>query len=127
MKRKIASVSCLLTAAALCLGAAMHAEQSQTQNKKTWNQQNARLAFDMALTRSGYDKAFRDRLTASPDSAKQAVADEGQIAIPKEIVILFHPDKSNENYHIFDLPEFDGDASKAHLYQQYFQCCYKPW
>ena len=118
---------CLLFAGALCLGAAMQAEQSKTSGKRQWNQKNAIAAFDMALTRSAYDKVFRDRLTDSPESAKQAVSEEGQIAVPNEVVILFHEDKYNENYHIFDLPPFDGNARTPHEYRQHFECCYQVW
>ena len=127
MKTRTSSILCLLFAGALCLGAAMQAEQSKTSGKRQWNQKNAIAAFNMALTRSAYDKEFRDRLTASPDSAKQAVSDEGQIAVPNEVVILFHEDKQNENYHIFDLPQFDGNAGATHAYKQHFECCYPVW
>ncbi len=118
---------CLLFAGALCLGAAMQAEQSKTSGKKQWNQKNAVAAFNMALTRSAYDRVFRDRLTASSDSAKQAVSEEGQIAVPNEVVILFHEDKQNENYHVFDLPDFDPNARTTHAYKQHLECCYPEW
>jgi len=127
MKTRITSMLCLLFAGALCLGAAMQAEQSKTSGKKQWNQKNAVAAFNMALTRSAYDRVFRDRLTASSDSAKQAVSEEGQIAVPNEIVILFHEDKQNENYHVFDLPQFDGNARATHAYKQHLECCYPVW
>ena len=127
MKTRITSLLCLLFAGALCLGAAMQAEQSKTSSKKQWNQKNAVAAFNMALTRSAYDRVFRDRLIASSDSAKQAVSEEGKIAIPNEVVILFHEDKYNENYHIFDLPPFDENARTPHEYRQHFECCYQVW
>jgi hypothetical protein len=127
MKRRTASLFCLLFAGALCLGAAIQTEQPKTNDKKQWNQTNAKAAFNMVLTRSAYDRVFRDRLTASPDSAKQAVSDEGQVAVPNDVVILFHEDKYNENYHIFDLPQFDVNARTTHAYKQYFECCYPVW
>ena len=92
-----------------------------------WNQTTATDAFTASLTRSTYDKVFRDRLTASPESAKQAVSEEGQIAVPNEVVILFHEDKQNENYHVFDLPQFDGNARATHAYKQHLECCYPVW
>jgi hypothetical protein len=127
MTRRITIILCLLFAGALCLGAAMHVEQPQKNNKKQWNQANAIEAFNVVLSRSAYDRSFRDRLTASLESAKQAVSEEGQIAVPDEVVILFHEDKYNENYHIFDLPQFDENARKTHPYRQYIECCYTPW
>jgi hypothetical protein len=59
---------------------------------KEWNPENAKAAFSAALSRAGHDRAFRDRLTASPDSAREAVIEEGKINIPKEIVTVFHED-----------------------------------
>lgn len=107
------------------MGAALQAEQPR--GKKEWNQKNAIAAFNAALSRSAYDQIFRDRLTASPDAAKEAVSEEGRITVPSEVVILFHENKANENYHIFDLPQFDGNASTTHAYRQHFECCYPVW
>src|SRR5215831_8003552 len=107
LKRRTVSLFCLVFASAFCFAAALQTNQMNHLPKKQWNQANAIAAFDMVLTRSAFDRAFRDRLTASPDSAKQALAEEGQIAVPEKIVILFHEGKYDENYHIFDLPPFN--------------------
>ena len=129
MKIRITSLLCLLFAGALCLGAAMQAEQSKTSGKKQWNQKNAVTAFNMALTRSGYDRTFRDLLGASLESAKQAVSDEGQIIIPNDVAVLFHEDKKEqrEKHHAFWLPPLDEKARTAHEYKQHFECCYDVW
>src|SRR5204862_5696595 len=127
MKTRITSLLCLVFAGARCLGAAMQAEQSKTSGKKRWNQKNAVAAFNMALTRSGYDRTFRDRLEASLESAKQAVSEEGQITIPEKVVIMLHEDKSNGNYHIFNLPPFDENAHMTQEYKIHLECCYDPW
>jgi hypothetical protein len=127
MKRRTASLLCFVFASAICFGAALQTNQSNTPPKKQWNQTNAIAAFNLALTRSAYDRDFRDRLIASPDSAKQALAEEGQIAVPASVVILFHEGKYNENYHIFDLPPFDPSGHETHAYRKYFQCCYPVW
>jgi hypothetical protein len=102
-------------------------DQARTNGLQEWNQTSAAAAFTASLTRSAHDKVFRNRLTASPGSAKQAVSEEGQIAVPNQVVILFHEDKYNENYHIFDLPQFDGNARATHEYRQHFECCYQVW
>src|ERR1700730_6860975 len=47
-------------------------------------------AFDAALTRAGWDSEFRQRLLKSPDSAKKAVAEIGNITIPANKVIIFY-------------------------------------
>ena len=96
--------------------------------KKPWNADNAVAAFTAALTRAGYDKKFRERLNASPASARRAVAEEGKIDIPKDKVILFHEKENNENYHVFYLPPLSETGEhKPYLYKDYFQCCYSQW
>lgn len=127
MKTRTVSMLCPLLAGAFCLGAALQADQPMTSGKKQWNQKNATAAFTMALTRSGYDRTFRDRLAASLESARQAVSDEGQISIPEKVVIMAHEDKVNGNYHIFDLPPFDENAHTTHEYKIHLECCYDPW
>ena len=112
-------------------------------------------AFDAALTRAGWDLEFRERLIKTPASAKQAVAEAGNIRIPADKVIVFYeaqpgkPDaaksataqdnaytfvqlssqsKSNENVHVFCLPPFKkDDKSKKYKYENYFMCCYDYW
>lgn len=111
-------------------------------------------AFDAALTRAGWDSEFRQRLLKSADSAKEAVAEVGNIKIPANKVIIFYeaqptkPDtksasaesnayipvqlssasKSNENVHVFYLPPFKkDDKSKNYTYENYFMCCYDAW
>jgi hypothetical protein len=95
--------------------------------KKPWTSENAVAAFTAALTRSAYDRTFRNRLTASLESAKEAVSEEGDIDIPKDVVILFHEGRNNEKYHVFWLPAFDEKAQATHTYKFHFECCYNPW
>ena len=127
MKTRINQNACLFLVIATSLGVAAYATETKTVGGKLWNPQNASRAFSMALTRSAHDSSFRNRLTISPESAKQAVAEEGQIAIPDSVVIMFHEDKSNENYHVFDLPKFDESARTKHEYREHIECCYIPW
>jgi hypothetical protein len=95
---------------------------------KEWNPQNAIAAFTAALSRAGHDRVFRDRLTASPDSARAAVSEEGQIDIPPDVVTVFHEDKLNEKCHVFYLPPFDAAKKDVvHPYEAHFQCCYNAW
>jgi hypothetical protein len=95
---------------------------------KEWNPQNAISAFTAALSRSGYDREFRDRLIASSDSAKLAVSEEGKIDIPSDIVTVFHEKKLNEKYHVFYLPPLDPEKPDVlHEYDTHFMCCYNAW
>ncbi len=112
-------------------------------------------AFDAALTRAAWDPEFRQRLIKSPDSAKEAVAEVGDIKIPPSKVIIFYEaqpakadtdksastqdsaytlvqllsqSKSNENVHVFCLPPFKkNDQTKKYKYEDYFMCCYDVW
>jgi hypothetical protein len=106
-------------------------------------------AFDKALTRAARDKAFRDRLTDSCDSAKQAIAEIGNLKIPCDRKIVFFEmagspekisadqrkildgifkSKVNEGIHVFFLPEFKpADVTTEHRYEQYFLGFYDAW
>ena len=98
---------------------------------KEWNPQNAVAAFTAALSRSGYDQAYRDRLKASLESAREAVSEAGDINIPDDIVIVFYEDQLkstfNEKYHAFYLPTLDPDSTDVHQYQKHFQGFYNAW
>jgi hypothetical protein len=100
---------------------------SKTAPRQTWNKKTLAVAFSAALTRSGYDRDFRNQLTASCDSAKQAVAEEGNIDIPAEVQMMFHENQLNEKYHIFSLPPFDANARTEHQYTDHFMGLYDEW
>jgi hypothetical protein len=107
-------------------------------------------AFSAALTRGARDEVFRKRLTSSPDSAKAAVAEIGNIDIPDDRVIVFYepqPPKaaavekasarkqvaaggstSSENIHVFYLPPLNPeDTTTEYKYAEFFMCCYDQW
>ena len=130
---------------------------NDTPNQKKWPEtapyNDAIDAFDKALTRAGWDEAFRKRLTESPASAKKAVAEIGEIDIPDDRVIVFYEpqgpkpaaadkatprtklaaaaageSQSSENVHVFYLPPLHkDDQSKKYTYEQFFMCCYDMW
>jgi hypothetical protein len=99
-------------------------DEPKSGDKKPWKPENFVPAFTAVLTRSGYDRAFRESLTASPESAKQAVSKEGNIEIPPEIVIAFHEHVSNDNYHVLHLPVLDAKQKKTYEYEEHLDCCY---
>src|ERR1700680_1282457 len=122
-KTRITLMLGLIFAGVLCLGAAIQAEQHDRSSKKQWDKRNAIVAFDAALTRSGYDRVFRNRLTASVKSARQAVSEEGQVTIPENVIIMTHEDSLSGNYHVFDLPPFNENAHVAEEYHVHLGCC----
>jgi hypothetical protein len=107
-------------------------------------------AFDAALTKAVREPAFRARLTESPDSAKKAVEEVGNINVPSDRLIVFYEpqgappvdthaalaanaaafnwsSRSNENIHVFVLPPKDADKTKEYRYEDYMMCCYPVW
>ena len=157
--RRIANVFITFAAALAVSPLTAQAPAKQKQAPAEWPESApydaAIEAFDAALTRAGWDLEFRQRLIKSPDSAKEAVAEVGNIRIPADKVIVFYeaepgkPDatksataqdnaytfvqlssqsKSNENVHVFCLPPFKkDDKSKKYKYENYFMCCYDFW
>ncbi len=156
--RRIASVFIAFSAALAVSTVIAQAPVKQKQAPAEWPESApydaAIEAFDAALTRAGWDLEFRQRLIKTPDSAKEAVAEVGNIKIPATKVIVFYeaqsakPDaksattesnayipvglssasKSNENIHVFYLPPFKkDDKAKKYKYEDYFMCCYDLW
>lgn len=126
MRTRSVTICGLFLAGAICLSAAERENQTKTTAKKPWPKdrkeaQGAVDAFTAALTRAGYDQGFRDRLKASPESARDAVSDEGNIDIPKDIMIIFHEPDLCQNYWPFYLPELKETVGD---YVDYFQGCF---
>jgi hypothetical protein len=111
-------------------------------------------AFDKALTKAARDQAFRNRLTKSCETAKQAIEEIGNVTIPCDRLLVFFepeaaPGKSidremlkkiakdfqkssgefhNEKIHIFFLPPFNpSDTTTEHRYETYFLLGYDAW
>lgn len=107
-------------------------------------------AFDKALTTAARDRAFRDRLLDSCDSAKQAIAEIGNLKIPCDRMIVFfeveagpgkrisddqrktldaiYRGRSNERVHVFFLPPFNpNDTTTVYRYEGYFLGFYDAW
>jgi hypothetical protein len=123
-----------------------------TSSKVPWpkpgeKHKNAIDAFTKTLTRGSYDWEFRQRLL-KPDTAKIAVAEEGNIDIPETEVIVFYenegdqssadkrgplmwawayPDMRNEHYHFFCLPPFDKNSKEEQAYQKWQTGAYRVW
>jgi hypothetical protein len=99
-------------------------DQINEKNKKPWTPENFVPAFTAALTRSAWDKSFRERLIRSADEAKKAVGEEGDIEIPPEMVIVFHEHVSNDNYQVLHLPPFNPQGKESYEYEEHLDCCY---
>ncbi len=107
-------------------------------------------AFTKVLTRAAREKGFRQRLTASCDSAKHAVAESANMNIPENVTIVFYegetisppldtiteesadtpnPDsRQNERVHVFVLPPLDeNNQTTEYEYRDHLMCCYQYW
>ena len=136
MKPKIILMYCLFLASAFCLFAAAQTNQHKT-TKKAWppdpadpnsaEVKNAKAAFTATLTRSGYDRDFRNSLITSCDSAKKSVSDEGNIEIPDKIIIMFFESDAIGNHLGFLLPPLNEQAHTPYKYtdDDYYQCCFR--
>ena len=156
--RTIASVFIAFAAALAVSPVIAQAPAKQKQAPAEWPESApydaAIEAFNAALTRAGWDLEFRQRLIKTPDSAKEAVAEVGNIKIPATKVIVFYEaqpakpetksasaesnnyiaaqlssvSKSNENVHVFCLPPLKkNDKAKKYKCEDYFMCCYDFW
>jgi hypothetical protein len=99
----------------------------EAETKKPWTLPNIAEAFTAVLHRSQVDPDFRRRLTASMSSAKDAVAVEGGIDIPAEVLVLFHEDEANEKFHMFRLPPLDPNGLATYEYRPQFEGFYFVW
>jgi hypothetical protein len=87
---RVASIILILCSAALTISAARAQGGARAEWPKAVPYDAAIHAFDATLTKAVRDPAFRARLTKSPDSAKQAVEEVGNINIPSDRVIVFY-------------------------------------
>jgi hypothetical protein len=124
MKTKEVIVCSLIAMSAVCLGAALVI--GQPQGKQEWNPNNGVAAFTAALTKSGYDSDFRKRLSDSCESAKQAVSEEGNIAIPDNVVTMFYEPGAYKDHFGFFLPPFKSGRHTPYKYsdKKYYKCCF---
>jgi hypothetical protein len=127
---RITSTALLVLAVALTIsGLAIETPNKQQTAKRTWTSENAVAAFTEALTRASHDKAFRERLIRSAESARDAVAEVGNLDIPNDKVIMFYEPgpkstEANDNYLIFALAPLDD---KRHFFKDRLMCCYDPY
>jgi len=138
MKLKITFMFCSFLASAICLLAVAQSDQSKAPASKQWPKNgqsesdhrtavtNAVKSFTAVLTRAGYDRQLRNRLTASCDSAKQAVSKEGNIDIPDDVIIMFYEPDTRGDHFGFSLPPFNEQARAPYKYtdDDYYQCCF---
>jgi hypothetical protein len=151
--RLLAATSVFTAAIALSVGAVFAQPVQQARNGRpqwpTHAPYDAAIhAFDSALSRAGWDAAYRKRLIASSESARKAVSDEGNINVPADRVMVFYEpevpqrqavalsqtkrrdfaqSRMSEKVHVFVLPPFNAKKKVQYRYEDWFMCCYEWW
>lgn len=82
------------------------------------------------LTRAGSDVKFRDRCLVSPESAKKAVSEFGEIEFPPDFEIEFLTPEQRLKKLVLAVPDYipaeNGNAEVRNA-EDYAMCSYKPW
>jgi hypothetical protein len=102
-------------------------------NRKNWEEMTNDEKLDRltsVLTRAGADLEFRDRCLVSPESARKAVSEAGEIEFPPDFQVKFlTPDERLKTLVLAvpdHIPEEKG-AAEVRNAEDYIACTYNPW
>ncbi len=100
---------------------------------KKWNDLTNDEKLDRlttVLTLAGSDIKFRDRCLVSPESAKQAVSEVGEIEFPADFKVQFLTPEDELKSLILEVPDFippqDGRREERHA-EDFQKCTYNTW
>jgi hypothetical protein len=82
------------------------------------------------LTKAGSDIKFRDRCLVSPESAKKAVSEVGEIEFPPDFEIQFLTPKQRLKKLILAVPDYipaENEAAEVRHAEDYQTCTYWFW
>ena len=103
------------------------------QKRKSWNELTNDEKLDRltaVLTLAGSDIKFRDRCLVSPESAKKAVSEVGEIEFPKDFEVRFVTAEERLRSLVLSLPDFippqDG-APELRNAEDFELCTYVNW
>jgi hypothetical protein len=100
---------------------------------KNWNDLSNDEKLDRltsVLTRAGSDIKFRDRCLVSPESAKAAVSELGEIEFPPDFRIQFLTPEAQLKSLILTMPEFippQGGVPEVRSAEDFQPCTYSTW
>jgi len=102
-------------------------------NAKNWDQLTNDEILDRltsVLTRAGSDVKFRDRCLVSPESAKKALSEVGEIEFPADFQVKFVTPEERLKTLVLAVPDFipaeNGDAEVRQA-EDYQVCSYLRW
>jgi hypothetical protein len=100
---------------------------------KTWDKLTNDEKLDRltsVLTRAGSDPAFRDRCLTSPESAKEAVSEVGEIKFPSDFRVQFVTPEERLKTLVLAVPDLipaeNGNAEVRNA-EDYMTCTYRMW
>jgi hypothetical protein len=101
--------------------------------KKNWNELTNDEKLDRltsVLTLAGSDIKFRDRCLVSPESARQAVSEVGEIEFPADFKVQFLTPEEQLKTLILAIPEFippQNGSREVRNAEDYDVCTYRTW
>lgn len=101
--------------------------------RKAWDELTNDEKLDRltsVLTRAGSDRTFRERCLTSPQSAKEAVAEAGDIAFPPDFEIEFLTPEQRLKKLVLAVPDFipaDNAMPEVRNAEDYQSCTYRLW
>lgn len=101
--------------------------------QKSWDEMTNDEKLDRltsVLTRAGSDMKFRNRCLASPESAKQAVSEAGEIQFPSDFRIQFVTPEERLKTLLLAVPDFipvENGAAEVRNAEDYQTCTYNIW
>ena len=82
------------------------------------------------LTKVGSDKKFRDQCLTSPEAAKKAVSEVGEIEFPPDFEVEFLTPEQRLKKLVLAVPDFippENGAAEVRNAEDYQTCSYKYW
>jgi hypothetical protein len=100
---------------------------------KSWDALNNDEKLDRltsVLTRAGSDVTFRDRCLVSPESAKKAVSEVGEIEFPPDFEVQFLTPEQRIKRLVLAVPDFippENGTPETRNAEDYQTCTYRMW
>jgi hypothetical protein len=102
-------------------------------NTKNWEQMTNDEKLDRltsVLTRAGSDREFRDQCLTSPESAKKAVSEAGEIEFPPDFEVQFLTPEERLKKLVLAVPDFipaENGTPEVRNAEDYQTCTYTFW
>ena len=102
-------------------------------NTKNWEQMTNDEKLDRltsVLTRAGSDIKFRDRCLVSPESARKAVSEAGEIEFPPDFQVKFLTPEERLKTLVLAVPDHmpqENGTAEVRNAEDYIACSYIPW